>query len=87
MSSWPVLTPAAAARSVLVPAVHYCLLLSMLALINCSPTAGPGVEELNELITAHVQELVQVHAPEGELAESPLHNHKISRRSTHSAAW
>ena len=34
------------------------------------------MEELDKLIAAHVQELVQVHTPEGELTESPLQHDK-----------
>lgn len=43
------------------------------------------MEELNQLITVHVQELVQVHTPEGELAESPLQN--SSNDSTAGPGW
>lgn len=51
-------------------------------LLCCSPTACPGVEEFDELIAVHVQELVQVHAPERELTERPLQQTQQGQQDT-----
>lgn len=43
------------------------------------PSAGAGREELGEFFCEHVEDVVEVHAAVGELAERPLDHHRLSR--------
>ena len=54
------------------PPTHTHILPPTQHIHSNTPSAGTGVEELDEFIAAHVQELIKVHPPIGELAERPL---------------
>ena len=53
---------------------------------GCAPAARAGVEQLHQLIGGQVQQLVQVHTADGELAEGALLGGLVVRLARRSGA-